>query len=41
MHQGAIIQFDKPDHLLHNPANDFVRELLKDAQGYVDEGNGI
>jgi osmoprotectant transport system ATP-binding protein len=41
MHRGAIMQFDTPENLLHHPANDFVRELLKDAQGYVDGGDGI
>jgi osmoprotectant transport system ATP-binding protein len=41
MHRGEIMQFDSPENLLRNPANDFVRELLKDAYGYVREGDGI
>jgi osmoprotectant transport system ATP-binding protein len=41
MHRGALMQFDTPETLLRHPANDFVRELLKDAQGYMDGGDGI
>ncbi|MDR1470572.1 MAG: ABC transporter ATP-binding protein [Spirochaetaceae bacterium] len=41
MHKGSVVQFDSPEKLLHNPANDFVRELLKDAQGFVRDGDGI
>jgi osmoprotectant transport system ATP-binding protein len=41
MHRGRVMQFDSPENLLRNPANDFVRELLKDAYGYVRDGGGI
>jgi osmoprotectant transport system ATP-binding protein len=41
MHRGAVVQFDSPEQLLRNPANDFVRELLKDTQGFIHGGDGI
>lgn len=41
MHKGAVMQFDSPANLLRNPANDFVSALIKDAQGYVRDGDGI
>jgi osmoprotectant transport system ATP-binding protein len=41
MHQGAVMQFDTPENILRNPANNFVRELIKDAQGFVRDGDGI
>lgn len=28
MHEGKVIQFDTPDNILANPANDFVRDFI-------------
>ena len=28
MSEGKIVQFDTPDNILRNPANDFVRDFI-------------
>ena len=28
MSKGKVVQFDTPDNILRNPANDFVKTLL-------------
>lgn len=28
MSKGKVVQYDTPDNILRNPANDFVREFI-------------
>ena len=41
MHLGAIQQFDTPERIKKNPANDFVRNLIISSGVFLDNGEGI
>ncbi|MDR2490899.1 MAG: ABC transporter ATP-binding protein [Spirochaetaceae bacterium] len=41
MHRGNIQQFDTPERIKKNPANDFVRSLMISSGVFLDEGEGI
>ena len=42
MDQGKIVQYDTPEAIQINPANDFVRELIESGnESYVRDGEGI
>jgi osmoprotectant transport system ATP-binding protein len=41
MHLGAIQQFDTPERIKKNPANDFVRNLMISSGVFLDGGEGI
>ena len=34
---GQIQQYDTPQNIIHNPENDFVKNLLKDGFHYSEE----